>query len=194
MPSSSAKPEQRTPFVGALLVALALTLIACAASAKEAGPALPAWYVQELSQLSQGSGLWVADNTPFKGEAETHDAYAVEWRMTPDRRGLTGRLFGLAGRTRSADLWQFRIHWDAKQRQAIVQQFSTSGTIGYGTLNGFDRATLTDQTFTAPDGRQWRELHHAWFEGKVHVTRSFEWHDGSWMPKRSYRWLLMPSG
>ena len=174
------------------LATLWLLVASIAFTASAADSSLPDWYLRELAQLTQGTGRWVADNGEYKSNEEPYEAYGVDWTMAPDKRGMTGRLFGLQGGKRVAEFWHFRIYSDAKERQAIVQQFADFGVIGQGAFSGFDRATLMDQTFTAPDGMQWRELHHAWFEGSTHVTRSFEWRDGAWVAKRTYRWSLDP--
>ena len=188
--------DRRKPAVVAghrlLLGWLCLMLVDLGCAASAADRSLPDWYSRELSQLTQGTGRWIADNREYRSDDEAFDAYAVEWAMSPDQRGLTGRLYGLRDDREVAEFWRFRIYWDAKARQAVVLQFSGFGVIGSGNMSGFDQATLMDQTFTAPDGSQWRELHQAWFEDDTHLTRSFEWRDGGWVRKRAYRWSLAP--
>jgi hypothetical protein len=184
-------PYRIRAVVASLAIAIAGTLPVVAAEST-----LPAWYARELATLTRDSGRWIADNRAFENTNEPYDAYGVEWRGTADGRGLTGRLFGLQDGREVGEFWQYRIHWDAKEQRAIVQQFASFGVIGIGTFAGFDRdgrpGTLMEQTFTAPDGRQWRELHESWFESGVHVTRSHDWRDGGWSAKRTYRWMLQP--
>ena len=176
--------------LGCLLLSVGLR--AAEPATAPASGALPGWYQTEIDSLSQGSGRWVADNSAFRSEQEPFEQYVVEWRKASDQRGLTGRLFGISGGKESADFWSFRIYWDAAANGAVIQQFAGFGAVGIGSLVGFAGATLSDQSFTAPDGRTWREMHHSWFEGEVHVTRSLEWREGSWSAKRTYRWKLQP--
>lgn len=162
----------------------------------ESGP--PAWFRQHLQQLTAGSGRWIADNQAYRGDDEPFDAYGLQWQPGLGGHTATGQLFGLRAGEQSEDFWQFRVYWDATGGHGVIEQFAGHGAVGRGPLTGFGEATLTDQTFTMPDGRQWRELHHAWFEDDartgtadgVHVTHSFEWKQGAWTPKRQYRWQL----
>lgn len=157
-----------------------------------ASPGLPAWYQTNLEQLTRGDGRWVADNATYRSEQEPFTHFVTEWKKTPDGRGVTGRLYGLTGKQQSPDFWSFRIYWDASAAGAVIQQFAGHGVIGIGPLVGFGEATLSDQTFTAPNGKQWRSMHHSWYEGDVHVTRSFDWNNGGWEAQREYRWRLRP--
>lgn len=181
---------------GSLLLLAAFCVSAVAQAEDEAKPdasksgSLPSWYQDEIDALSRGSGRWQADNAEYRSDKEQFTHYVSEWRKTPDGRGLSGRLYGLTEGKPSEDFWTFRVYWDAAAKGAVIQQFAGYGAIGIGPLVGFGNGTLSDQTFTAPNGRQWRSLHHSWFEGDVHITHSFDWKDGGWQARRIYRWQL----
>lgn len=149
--------------------------------------AVPTWFRTSLAELAQGSGRWIADNARHRSDGEPFDAYGIEWRWGLGKQSLTGRLFGLQEGKEVADFWEFRIYWDGAGGTGVIEQFAGHGVVGRGALVGFGDGTLTDQTFTDAQGRQWRELHHSWFERDTHVTQSFEWKDGAWLPKRTYR-------
>ncbi len=183
---SAVRPGGR---VAAAATVLGLLLLV---SDVEAGDGLPDWYRAELARLTAGSGRWVASNAEFRSEQEPYEAYAVEWRKAADGRGVTGRLVALVDGREVVEFWQYRTYWDANAQQAVATQFASFGAVGSGQLVGFGAATLTDQTLTAADGRQWREMHHAWFEDDVHVTQTYGYRDGGWTAKRRYRWQLQP--
>lgn len=150
----------------------------------------PPWFQAELTRLTQGTGRWIADNSPYVSDTETIEAYGTEWRWSLGRAGVTGRLFGLVDGAEVATYWEYRLYWDGAAQQAVTEQFGANGAYGRGYMVGFGEGTLADQTFTGPDGNQWRDLHHAWFEGSTHVTRSYGWAEGAWVPRRTYRWEL----
>ena len=152
----------------------------------------PAWFDAEVDRLTANDGRWVADNARYKNEAEVFDAYGVEWTRNEDGNGITGRLFGLTVGTEVADFWQFAIDWNPEQQRVDVKQTGSGGTVGLGTLVGFGEATLMEQTFSLPDGRQWQSLHHSWFENGIHVTAAYDWKDHGWEAGRTYRWKQTP--
>ncbi|CAN5269012.1 hypothetical protein BH24PSE2_BH24PSE2_14280 [soil metagenome] len=169
-----------------LVVAWSLPAAFQAAAAEEL--AVPAWFEAHLSELTDGGGRWIAGNAAYRGDGEPYEVYGIEWRRALSDHSVTGRLFGFQDGRQTEDFWEFRIYWDGAARTGVIEQFNGAGVVGRGSLVGFGPATLTDQTFTDPRGRQWRELHHAWFEGDVYVTQSYDWEDGSWVPRRAYRW------
>jgi hypothetical protein len=70
---------------------------------------------------------------------------------------------------------------DEEQFDAYVTEWRSS----------FDGLTMTvsDQEFSAPDGRQWRAGHRSYFpDNATHVTDSFDIVDDLWTERRSYTW------
>ena len=167
-------------------------LLQATAQDSDAPPAPPDWYQNEIRSLTAGEGLWRTDNAEYQSDQERYDHYAMEWKPVGGTSvwGATGRLWGEADGEASADFWTYRIYWNFGSGEAVMQQFSPTGSVGIGNLVGFGEATLSDQEFINPDGSGWRGLHHAWYEeeDQIHVTRSFRWEEGSWQPQRTYRW------
>lgn len=177
----------RTALRCALAMALLLTSWLVAADETKA----PAWFRAELARLTAHGGLRLADNTAYRSDAEPFDAYGVVWMADPDGSGATARLFAQTQGREVAEFWRFSLRWNAASGHADLVQTGQAGTVGRGTLSGFGEATLMEQEFTLADGRKWRELHHAWFEGDTHVTRAYDWADGAWIAGRTYRWELV---
>lgn len=156
--------------------------------AGEESPA-PDWFLDEIELLTSGSGRWETDNAAYMSDDEPFDTYVTEWQSSFDGQTMTGRLFGLKSGEESVTFWEFRQYWHPVRQEAIVEQFGWGGVIGVGTIWREEAVTVSDQAFSAADGRQWRAGHRSYFpDNATHVTDSFDIADGQWTARRSYTW------
>lgn len=192
----------RTPLSLAVRRAASIALVALAAhaaapacasaSSPEVQPATatptPPWVVAHWERLV---GRWVADNTAYRSDAETFDAYSIEWSWGLGKASLTGRLFGLEGGEEAGTFWEFREFWHPGTGRLTAEQFGADGVYGVGSQERLDDGKLEmAQVFYSPGtGAVSRIGHRSWFEGQVHVTESFDIDEnGVWKPRRVYRW------
>lgn len=188
-----------------LILAAALPLAAVSSSPARAGTkpaagsvptraAAPEWFTRHLEFLVQGSGRWIADNTPFKSESEPFDAYGMEWRWGVGRKSATGRLFAIRDGKELGDIWQFRLAWDPGRGEARAMQFGSDGSFGDGVMTSTGpRETRAEQTFFNPDGSKMVVGHETTEAPGEQITRSFSIAaDGSRSPRRTYTWRLAP--
>jgi hypothetical protein len=171
------------------ILAPAIVILATGFGQAAAESPPPDWYLEEIELLTSGSGRWEADNVAYKSDEEQFDAYVTEWRSSFDGLTMTGRLFGMTGGKESVTFWEFRHYWHPVQQKVVIEQFGWGGVIGVGTMWREEAATVSDQEFSAPDGRQWRAGHRSYFpDDATHVTDSYDIADGLWTKRRSYTW------
>lgn len=155
-------------------------------AADNAGP-VPAWFDDHLVELAADGDRWVADNTEYRSVNEPEEFYVTQWRRGLGR-SLTGRLYAIVDGRETEDYWRYQVYWDPIVGEARVTQFSRGGAVGSGTLVKVDDDFFLDQQFSVPEGARWRTLHRTTFASGVQLSRSYDWQNGSWVPKRSYRW------
>lgn len=163
------------------------------AADKPAVTAAPDWVREHWGRMV---GRWVADNSTYKSDQETADAYGIEWAWGVGRTSLTGRLFALEDGAETATYWQFREFWHPGAGRLTVEQFGAGGAYGVGHAEvGADGAHEMEQVFYYPAaGATARVGHRSGFDGDVHVTESFDIDEaGVWKPRRSYEWRRQPS-
>ena len=171
------------------IFALATALLATGFGQAAAESPPPDWYLEEIKLLTSGSGRWEADNVAYKSGEEQFDTYGTEWRSSFNGLTMTGRLFGVTDGKESVTFWEFRQYWHPVRQEVVIEQFGWGGVIGIGTIWREDAVTVSDQEFSAPDGRQWRAGHRSYFpDGATHVTASFDIADGQWTERRTYTW------
>jgi hypothetical protein len=155
---------------------------------------MPDWLKNDMTRLVAAGDRWITDNGAYRSVNEPADAYGLEWQWGLGNQSVTGRLFGLASGREIGTYWQFRIYWHAGRREAVALQWGVDGTVGEGTSrqtgNGDEIEMI--QTFTGPDGSSSRTRHLATTTETVHDTRSFDFADGQWKPRRNYVWHRRP--
>ena len=175
----------------ALALAVLLLLIALPAAAEPPAPA-PEWVSGMWTELA---GTWVADNSAFRDERDTMDAYGIEWRWGIGRKSLVGRLYGIRDGKEVGTFWEFREFWHPGERRLIATQFGSDGSYGAGPHERKpDGSREMLQTFFDPEaGRTFKVGHRARLEGDVHTTTSFDVdEDGTWTKRRTYVWKRQP--
>jgi len=164
-----------------------LTVLALPGAAEPPAP-VPEWVTGLWADLV---GTWIADNSPFRRERDTMDAYGIEWRWGVGRQSLVGRLYGLQGGKDVGTFWEFREFWHPGERRLIATQFGSDGTYGEGLHEReADGSTEMLQTFFDPvAGKTFKVGHRARLEGDVHTTTSYDVDaGGTWTKRRTYSW------
>lgn len=136
-------------------------------------------------------GTWVADNSRHRSDADTMDAYGIEWTWGLNRKSIVGRLYGIKAGKDTGTFWEFREFWHPGERTAIAMQFARDGTYGVGPHQvNTDGTSEMLQVFYDPVQRTITKTGH---RGKltrdVHTTTSFAVDGkGVWKERRSYVW------
>jgi hypothetical protein len=142
-------------------------------------------------------GNWVADNSTFKNDVDTMDAYGIEWAWGLGKKSLVGRLYGLKGGKEVGTLWEFREFWHPGEGRLITTQHAGDGTYGVGPHDvKADGTSEMMQTFFDPGtGTKSIVGHRAKLEGDLHTTSSFNVDEkGVWTPRRTYVWRRTVTG
>ena len=69
----------------AALAALAFGSVAAAQDEAPTGAAVPDWYVEHVDYMTRDGGRWVADNSEYRSDEETADAYVIAVGHLSDR-------------------------------------------------------------------------------------------------------------
>lgn len=142
-------------------------------------------------------GNWVADNSKFKNDVDTMDAYGIEWEWGLGKKSLVGRLYGIKGGKDVGAFWEFREFWHPGEARLIATQHAADGTYGAGPHDvKADGTSEMVQTFFDPGaGTTSLVGHRSKLEGDVHTTSSFNVDEkGVWTPRRSYVWRRIVKG
>lgn len=152
----------------------------------------PKWLTDHFAFMTEGSGRWIADNSPFKSENEPFDEYGTEWKWGVGKQSIMGRLFALRDKKEVATFWEFRVFWHPEKRKAFIQQFGAGGAFGVGEMrvieSGDSSLNVTEQDFYIPGGTDYLEMHHLIERKGEHETKSFQLEKGSWKLQRTYIW------
>jgi hypothetical protein len=142
-------------------------------------------------------GNWVADNSKFKNDVDTMDAYGIEWEWGLGKKSLVGRLYGIKGGKDVGTFWEFREFWHPGEARLIATQHAGDGTYGAGPHDVKpDGTSEMVQTFFDP-GAGTKSLvgHRSKLDGDVHTTSSFNVDEkGVWTPRRTYVWRRIVKG
>jgi hypothetical protein len=156
----------------------------------------PDWLNQHMSFMAEGTGVWIADNTPFKSENEPFDAYATEWKWGVGRQSINGRLYAIQDGKEVNSFWEYHVFWHPAERKALFYQIGSGGAVGIGEMRTIDSESgaerTTEMIFYAPDGSSWKDLHRLVESDGEHTTASFGFEDGRWTLQRRYIWKLQP--
>lgn len=150
----------------------------------------PEWLINHMEYMTQGSGIWIADNSEYKNDQEPVDAYATEWKWGLGKHSLTGRLYGIKDGKEIGSYWEFRTFWNPVEEKAYAYQFGASCAVGMGEVTFTDEGVMRiDQTFYNPDGTTARVGHESKDLSGIHETRAFDINEkGEWIERRFYRW------
>lgn len=151
---------------------------------------LPDWLQQHFEYMTQGSGIWITDNSEYMSDQETTKQYATEWKMSLGNQSITGRLYGIIDGKEIGTFWEFRTFWNPVEKKAYAYQFSGSGVVGMGEMWKEGDSLKIQQTFYYPNGAVFETGHiQKELEGQ-HETTSFSISDNFWTKNRFYIWRL----
>ncbi len=156
----------------------------------------PAWFMENIAHMTSHGGRWIADNSDYKSETETWDAYGMEWVSGPGGYSMSGRLFAIKdGVDTEENFWIFSQYWDPTTNSGIVQQYGWI-SIGTGTMTsiGDEGEIWMAQDFPAFDGSSTTAGHRATTpDENTHDTWSYDIDNtGHWSESRFYRWTREP--
>jgi hypothetical protein len=174
-----------------LILILTLSLTAFPTHGQDAAPgAPPEWYLEHNEFLTRDGGIFHTDNSAYKSEGEPWEAYGLAWEKGPSGLAVRGRLFGLRDGRDAGTFWEFFVYWHPAEGRAYMMQIGGGGALGVGTLEPprEDGSHRSEQTFHSPAGDVTRVAHEIRNQGDVHDTRSFDWAEGEWTPRRHYVW------
>ena len=149
----------------------------------------PDWVQDHWTQMI---GRWVADNSAYRSDQETADAYVIEWSWGVGRSSMRGRMFALDGGEETQTIWEFREFWHPGRAELLVEQWGAGGVYGSGPQTRLEDGTMEmEQVFHYPAaGASARVGHRARVEGDRHTTESFDvGEDGEWKARRRYVWV-----
>lgn len=154
--------------------------------------AAPDWAV---AQMANTVGVWLADNSAYRSEAELADQYGIEWtRPVPGAPAITGVLFSVVDGERTYSHWAFFQFWDPARDELRVIQVGGNGIVGEGSLTREGKASELVQVFTLPDGSSNRRGHRTIHAEGRHQSASFTIDDDNqWIPGREYVWIRQAS-
>lgn len=115
---------------------LIFLLSACSSSFSQ----IPERVKAEWEMLASGSGTWIADNSAYKNENETADAYGVSWTYGIGKTSLNGKLFGIKDGKEMGTFWEFRMYYHPSEKKLMYQQY------GWGGMLGIAEMTLPDES------------------------------------------------
>lgn len=179
--------------VAALAVLVGLgALVATGSSGDRPGASqeTPSW--REAFDYTVGDGTyWWTSNAAYLKDGDVAPAYGTAWVHGYGGTSVRGCLFAETEQGPALQ-WEFFQGWDPARQALYSWQTTQTGAIGagYGAPAGPGETEEMEQTFTWPDGTEVRVKHEA---EHVHrdtmVTRSFNWVDGAWQPRRTYTWV-----
>ena len=152
---------------------------------------IPNWLLDGWAARTQDTGTWITDNSAYKSDNETFDAYGLQWEYGLGKKHLKGRLYCIRDGQDIGSVWQFLEFWDPAAGEARIIQIGSDGMVGQGRIWRLDDGSIKEQqTFTSPDGGAFDSGHHSWMEDGKYHTQSFSIEDEQWGKQRYYIWEL----
>jgi len=115
----------------------------------------------------------------------------MSFTIQPGGVSATGCLWGERNGEVEGVFWRFFQGWDPVRGAGLVYQAHPTGIIGIGHVEdrGDGEPELV-QDFVGPDGTAFRTGHFERWDGPDRrVSRSVDFVDGAWQPRRSYAWV-----
>lgn len=175
------------------IIAFTLFLVFSASASAQTDP-LPNWLRAHMDFMTQGTGLWVADNSAFRNEGEPFEAYATEWKYGVGKMVLKGRLYGIRDGKPTGDFWEYQVFWHPAEKKAYFWQIGAGGAVGVGEMKdnseGAASGRRTEMTLNFPDGSSITDRHDLLEEPGKHTTISYTLNEMYWKIGRRYVWKL----
>ena len=136
---------------------------------------------------------WITSNEAYVSEAEPAVAYGTAMRLQPGGLSATGCLWSIRPDDTSRIEWRFFQAWDPVREQGMLYQSSAGGMVGFGHFQRVEGEPDLVQDFNGPAGPSFRAGHYETWEGEgTRVSRSVNWDEGRWAPRREYIWHRDP--
>jgi hypothetical protein len=153
------------------------------------GKVIPDWVKEHWEERTKDGGIWIADNSSYRSEAERFDAYGLHWQYGLGDNHLKGRLYCVIEGKDVATVWNFTEFWDPVSGKLKVIQIGSDGTIGKGEIWRSEDGKLKEhQVYTTPGGGQFESGHLTWMDGKSQHTQSYSIQGDEWTKQRFYVW------
>lgn len=151
---------------------------------------IPGWMTREWKNLTNGTGIWIADNSTYKSDSEPYDQYGLEWEYGLGEKSVIGSLYGIISGKKVGTFWEFRSFWDPVKNKGITLQIGPDGTFGLGEISLIDPDTVqTIQTFYTPVGKSFEIKHYSLTTKYEHNTCSYTLDKNNhWIKNRTYQW------
>lgn len=146
-------------------------------------------YREHLRSITDG--VWIASNAEYQAEDGGIDSYGMAYALQPSGLSATGCLWIQRNGEPQGVAWQFIMAWDPGRQAGLVYQSNAAGMVAIGYMEdlGPGRPELVQQLWS-PDGSVTRIGHTERMDGPDRrVSRSLEWVDGGWSPRRAYTWV-----
>ena len=155
---------------------------------------IPDWVQQIWHQHTQGSGIWITDNSSYRSDQEPYDAYGMQWEWGIGKSSIKGRLYCIRDGMDVGTVWQFLNFWDPESQSEQMIQIGSNGTVGKGNFSlQANGSTKSVEHFITPDGNSFEAGHHSWFEEGQFHTQSYDIRKGQWTKRRKYVWKRQES-
>lgn len=140
-------------------------------------------------------GWWVASNADHRARNDRlPDYYAMRFELAPGGYASTGCMWGGRDGELLGPFWHFQSAWDPTEEAVLMYQVNPTGAvaIGHGVLDGGREEAI--QEMHVP-GRRTARIRHlsSYVHPDTMVTRSFDWRDGVWAPRRHDVWVWTPA-
>jgi hypothetical protein len=119
------------------------------------------------------------------------DQYAIEWKLSPLKNSLYGKLYGIKDSVDIGPFWTFHKYFDPAKNEVILMQIGYNGTLGIGTIKYTNNNQMVvTQSFTDPKGLSRLEGHKMTYPNKnTEIGSSYSIsNSGEWTLKRTYTW------
>lgn len=150
---------------------------------------IPQWVLDQWAMHTEGTGVWIADNSAYQSAQEPYDAYGMAWEWGLGKKNLKGRLFCMKEGKDVGTVWQFLTYWDPNTQAQQMVQIGSDGTLGQGKMTRQeDGSTKSREKFISPSGGAFESGHHTWFDEVGMHTESYNIVNGEWSKRRYYVW------
>jgi hypothetical protein len=147
---------------------------------------IPEWFITEIKVQE---GTWMADNSKYSEDGI--ESYAIEWKLSPLKNSLYGRLYGINDNAEIGTFWTFHKYFDTSKNKVVLMQIGYNGSLGIGTIEyKNNNETVLTQTFTDPKGTSRLEGHKMTYpDDTTEIGASYSINEtGEWTLNRTYTW------
>lgn len=147
---------------------------------------------------ARGDGWWTASNAEYRARDDRlPDYYAMRFELAPGGYASVGCMWGGRDGELLGPFWLFQSTWDPAEEAVRLYQVTPTGMVaqGHGALTGGeDEEEEAIQEIHRPGQEPSRIRHLASHpDPDTLVTRSFDWRDGRWIPRRHDVWIWTPA-